>query len=133
MLNAHYSEEMDVESAGVLAAQVTNFLRGEGVEDVIAQCAEPLKSQICKIKDRIPEHAHATMATSRSVREVVVATLRMRTVITFGFVGEAYLQSEEKTRIERILSTYGAEFPEEIDPKSYVAMAKRFRDSIFTT
>jgi hypothetical protein len=90
MLKTDYSAEMDVESAGVLAAQVANFLQGEAVEDVIANCAEPLKSQICKIKDRIPEHAHATMATSRSVREVVVATLRMRTVITFGLARVSY-------------------------------------------
>ena len=134
ILKADYSAEMDVESAGVLAAQVGNFLLGAAVvEDVIANSAEPLKSQIYKIKNRIPEHAHATMATSRSVREAVVATLRMRTIITFGVVGEAYLQSDEKQRIERVLATYGAEFPEEIDPRSYVTMAKRFRDSVFKT
>lgn len=133
MLKAHYSEEMDVESAAVLAAQVANFLRGEAIEDVIANSAEPLKSQICRIKDLIPEYAHDAMTTSRSVREVVVATLRMRTVVTFGLVGEAYLKSDEKQRIERVLSIYGAEFPKETDPKSYVAIAKRFRDSIFKT
>jgi len=130
MLKSDYSAEMDAESAGVLAAQVGNFLLGTSVEDVIANSAEPLKSQIYKIKDRIPEYAHATMAASRSVREVVVATLRMRTVITFGLVGEAYMRSDEKERIERVLATYGAEFPEEIDPRSYVAMGERFRDSV---
>ena len=124
---------MDVESASVLAAQVTNFLKGDSIEDVIANCAEPLKSQIRQIKDRIPEHAHAAMATSRSVREVVVATLRMRTVLTFGLMGEAYFETDEKKRIECVLSTYGAEFPKQIDPKSYVVMATRFRDSIFKT
>ena len=43
------------------------------------------------------------------------------------------MQSDENQRIERVLATYGAEFPEEIDPRSYVAMASRFRDSVFKT
>lgn len=133
MLRTRYSAEMDAESASVLAAQVANFLKGDAIEDVIANCAEPLKSQIRRIKDRVPEHAYAVMATSRSVREVVVATLRMRTVLAFGLIGEAYFQSDEKNRIERVLSTYGPEFPKEIDPKRYVAMARRFRDSILKT
>jgi hypothetical protein len=129
MLKTHYSADMDVESASVLAAQVVNFLKGDAIENVIASCAEPLKSQITQIKDRIPEHAYAAMTMSRGVREVVVATLRMRTVIAFSRMGAAYFQTDEKKRIEHILSTYGAEFPKEIDANSYLAMAQRFRDS----
>lgn len=126
MLKSRYSAEMDGESASVLAAQVVNYLKGEDIKGVIASSAEPLRSQILQIEDRIPERASDALASGKGIREVVVATLRMRTVLQFGLVGERYLHSDEKKRIESQLSVYGPEFPKAIDPKAYLAMARRF-------
>ena len=129
ILRTQYSAEMDGESARVLAAQVVNYLKGEDIESVIASTPEPLKSQICHLKDRIPERARGAMALGKGIREVVVATLRMKTVLAFGLSGDSYFQSDEMKRIESVLSVYGPEFPQEVDPKAYLGMARRFRKS----
>jgi hypothetical protein len=131
VLQRHYSAAMSSESATLLAAQVVNHLKGEDIEVVITNSAEPLKSQIRQIRDSIPQRAKEAMASDRDIREVVVATLRMRTVLEFGLIGESYLHSDEKARIEEQLSVYGPEFPKEIDPNIYLAMARRFRDNTY--
>jgi hypothetical protein len=129
ILRTQYSAEMDGESARVLAAQVVNYLKGEDVESVIASTPEPLKSQICLLRNRIPERARGAMDLGKGIREVVVATLRMRTVLGFWRSGDSYFQSDEMKRIEGLLSIYGPEFPQEINPKAYLGMARRFRES----
>jgi hypothetical protein len=71
-LRSQYSATMAEEPAGLLAAQVVNYLKGEDIAAVIENSAEPLKTQIGRIKDHIPESAAKAMAESRSTREVVV-------------------------------------------------------------
>ena len=125
-LHLQYSTTMEKESAGVLAAQVVNYLKGEDIELVIESTPEPLKSQIAQIKDSLPERAANAMAESHSTREVIVATLRMREVLKFMLQGEVYLQSEEHRRISGLLLPYGPEFPEEIKPERYMQMAEMY-------
>src|SRR5712692_2871990 len=88
-LQSEYSPTMAGEPAGVLAAQVVNYLKGEDIMAVTEHSTEPLRSQIDRIKHRIPESALQVMAESRSTREVVVATLRMRGVLEFMLHGES--------------------------------------------
>jgi hypothetical protein len=91
-LKSEYSRTMAEEPAGVLAAQVGNYLKGEDVVAVMERSTEPLKSQIDRIKYQIPESAAKVMAESGSTREVVVATLRMKGVLEFMRNGDSYLQ-----------------------------------------
>ena len=130
-LKSQYSATMAGEPASLLAAQVVNYLKGEDIMAVMERSAEPLRSQIGRIKDQIPESAARAMAESQSTREVVVATLRMKGVLEFMRQGESYLLSDQHQRIYKLLSTYGAEFPEEINPSRYLEMAQRCYEEHF--
>ena len=130
-LKSQYSATMAGEPASLLAAQVVNYLKGEDIMAVMERSAEPLRSQIDRIKGQIPESAARAMAESRSTREVVVATLRMKGMLEFMRQGESYLMSDQHHRIYKLLSTYGAEFPEEINPGSYLEMAQRCYEEHF--
>lgn len=130
-LKSQYSATMPEESAKTLAAQVVNYLKGDDIAVVIQTAAEPLKSEISRIADQIPVHAAAAMAESKSTREVIVGTLRMREILKFMTGGETYTRSDEHRRIFALLAPYGSEFPEEIKPDTYVAMAERYRQAHF--
>ena len=45
--------------------------------------------------------------------------------------GESYLLGDQHQRIYKLLSTYGAEFPEEINPSRYLEMAQRCYEEHF--
>ena len=62
------------------------------------------------------------MQADRQTREIIVATLRMTTVLNLGKYGRAWFQNPEKMRIERLLVEYGPEFPEEITPEAYAQL-----------
>jgi hypothetical protein len=130
-LESQYSATMAGGPACVLAAQVVNYLKGEDVMAVMEHSTEPLRSEIDRIKDQIPESAARAMAESGSTREVVVATLRMRGALEFMRQGESYLLGDQHQRIYKLLSTYGAEFPEEINPSRYLEMAQRCYEEHF--
>jgi hypothetical protein len=127
-LKSRYAETMGSESATFLAAQVVNYLKGEDIALVIDQALDPNKSQIIRIKDQVPQFAVEAMAASRHTREVIVATLRMREIIAFMADGESYFQSNEHQRIYDLLAPYGPEFPEEVNPERYLAMAHRYQE-----
>lgn len=130
-LRSQYSQSMDGESASVLAAQVSNYLKGENIAILIENTDEPLKSQIARIKDQIPEYAAKEMADSRSTREAIVATLRMMELYRFMKFGDGYMQSDEHRRIFELLAPYGPEFPDEIKPDKYLDIARRYKEERF--
>jgi hypothetical protein len=130
-LKSQYSATMPEESAGILAAQVVNYLKGDDIAVVIQTATEPLKSEIARIADQVPARAAAAMAESQNIREVIVGTLRMREILKFMTGGEAYMRSDEHRRIFALLAPYGPEFPEEIKPDTYVAMAEGYRQAQF--
>ncbi len=119
-----YSSQMDSDAAKTLAAQVANFLKGEGIEEhhIIARFDEPLRSRIMAILPQVSQRAAEYMQADRQTREIIVATLRMTSVLNFGEYGEAWLQDPAKIRIERLLVEYGPEFPDEITPAAYAQM-----------
>ncbi len=66
------------------------------------------------------------MQADRQTREIIVATLRMTSVLMFGKYERAWLQSPAKMRIEQLLVEYGPEFPEEITPVAYEQLSARY-------
>jgi hypothetical protein len=113
---------MDDNAAKALAAQVANFLKGEDIDEIARVSDEPLRSRIMAILPQIRQRAAEYMQVDRQTREIIVATLRMTTVLNFGEYGIAWLQSPAKMRIERLLVEYGPEFPEEITPAAYIQL-----------
>ena len=124
-------EEHAFEPASVLAALVANYLTGEDIQGVMRGSAEPLKSEIGRVKDQVPQRAANVMSESKHTREVVVATLRMKEALEFMLHGESYLHSDQHQRICGLLSVYGPEFPEEITPEHYLAIAHRYHQETF--
>lgn len=125
-LRAKYCLTMEDEAASLVAAQVVNYLKGEDIAAVMEHSPEPLKSRIGRIRDRLPENAAEVMAEDGSIREVVVATLRMRLVVNQMLTGDSYTLSEQYNRISELLSTYGPEFPEAITLGKYEDLARRW-------
>jgi hypothetical protein len=121
-----YSTQMDRDAAGILAAQVVNFLKGEDVDEIARISDEPLRSGIIAILPQVKQKAAECMQADRQTREIIVATLRMTTFLNFGKYGREWFQNPTKMRIERLLTEYGPEFPEETSPESYEQLAARY-------
>jgi hypothetical protein len=117
-----YSAQMDYKVARALAAQVVNFLMGEDIEEIARVSDEPLRSRIMAILPQVRQRAAECMQADRQTREIIVATLRMISILNFGKYGRAWLQSPAQIRVERLLVEYGPEFPEEIKPAAYMKM-----------
>jgi hypothetical protein len=127
-LHAHYSSEMDGEAAATLAGQVTNFLKGEDVEEIARLSEEPLRTQIMAVLPQVAPRAAEKMEADRQTREIVVATLRMTCVLMFGKHGKAWFNTPAKDRIESLLAQYGPEFPGEIKPDAYQKLAAAYHE-----
>lgn len=125
-LKDEYSHEYDTETASFLAGQVVNYLFGEDLKEIYANTSDSNKAVIDRIKRKTPIRAHHLLKANKSVRELIVYTLRMKAVLKFGLSGEEYLENPEKARIENILKKYGAEYPEEVSPKLYSQIVNRF-------
>jgi hypothetical protein len=132
-LRSQYLATMDEEAAATLAAQVVNYLKGDDIASVMLASPEPLKSRIVRIKDQVSTNAARALAESRSTREVIVATLRMREVVEFMLQGDPYLHTDQHRRIYNLLSAHVPEFPEEVKPERYMKMAERYRQEQFGT
>jgi hypothetical protein len=125
-LSSIYSSQMEGEAAKTLAAQVVNFLKGEDIDEIARVSDEPLRSRIMAVLPQVRQRAVECMRADRQTREIIVATLRMTTVLNFGKYGRAWFQDPAKMRIERLLAEYGPEFPEEISPEAYEQLAARY-------
>ena len=125
-LHNTYSLQMDREVAGNLAAQVVNFLKGADIDEIARVSDEPLRSRILAVLPQVRQRAAECMQADRQTREIIVATLRMTTVLNFGKYGKAWFQDPAKMRIERLLVEYGSEFPEEITPEAYAQLTAAF-------
>ncbi len=121
-----YFSQMDGNAAKALAAQVANYLKGADIDEIARVSNEPLRSWIMAILPQVGQRAAEYMQADRQTREVVVATLRMTSVLNFGKYGTAWLQDPAKMRIERLLVEYGPEFPEEITPEAYMQLVAKY-------
>jgi hypothetical protein len=117
---------MDGGAARILAAQVVNSLKGEDIDEIARVSDEPLRSRIMAILPQVKRRAAEFMQADRQTREIIVATLRMTSVLMFGKYGTAWLQSPAKMRIEQLLVEYGPEFPEEITPTAYAQLTATY-------
>lgn len=121
-----FSSQMDGKEVRILAAQVVNFLMGEDIDEIAGASDEPLHSGIMAILPQVRKRAAEYMQVDQQTREIIVATLRMTSVLNFGKYGIAWLQSPEKMRIERLLVEYGPEFPEEITPAACMQLFAKY-------
>ena len=121
-----YSSQMEGEAASALAAQVVNFLKGEDIDEILRVSDETRRSVIRSILPQVRQRAAECMQADRQTREIIVATLRMTTVLNFAEYGKAWFQNPAKTRIERLLVEYGSEFPEEITPEAYAQLTASY-------
>ena len=121
-----YSSQMEGEAASALAAQVVNFLKGEDIDEIARVSDEPLRSWIMAILPQVRQRAAECMRADRQTREIIVATLRMTTVLNFGKYGRSWFQNPAKMRIEQLLVEYGSEFPEEITPDAYAQLTAAY-------
>ncbi|HXM47080.1 MAG TPA: hypothetical protein VN956_04370 [Pyrinomonadaceae bacterium] len=125
-LSMEYQRDFDSELASILASQVANYLTGEDLDQSYASVDEPTRSKIRQIKDQIISRADEKMLNDDTLRETIVYTHRMKTVLSFAKKGPQYLKSAEKHRSEQILLRYGAQFPQEVTPKIYDQLFSRF-------
>jgi len=121
-----YSLQMDYRVARTLAAQVVNFLKGEDIDEIARVSDEPLRSRIMDILPQVRQRAAECMQADRQTREIIVATLRMTSVLNFGKYGRVWFQDPAKMRIEHLLVEYGPEFPEEITPAAYEHLSAKY-------
>jgi hypothetical protein len=117
-----YALQMDGQVARALAAQVSNFLTGEDIDEIARASDEPLRSRIMAVLPQVRQRAAEYMEADRQAREIIVAAHRMTSVLNFGKYGRAWLEDPEKMRIEKLLVEYGPEFPVEITPAAYMQL-----------
>jgi hypothetical protein len=110
---------MNEDDARALAALVVNFLKGEDINEIARVSDEPLRSRIMAVLPQVEQRAEECMQTDPHTREIIVATLRMTSVLMFGKYGKAWFRNPAKIRIENLLVKYGPEFPQEITPSAY--------------
>jgi len=125
-LRTTYGSRMNDDDARTLAAIVVNFLKGEDIGEIARVSDEPLRSRIMAVLPQVEQRAEECMQTDPHTREIIVATLRMTSVLMFGKYGKAWFRNPAKTRIEKFLVKYGAEFPQEITPSAYVQLTGRY-------
>jgi hypothetical protein len=118
-LRTTYGSQMNEDDARTLAALVVSFLKGEDIDEIARVSDEPLRSRIMAVLPQVEQRAEECMQTDPHTREIIVATLRMTSVLMFGKYGKAWFRNPAKTRIEKLLVKYGPEFPQEITPSAY--------------
>ena len=125
-LRTTYCSQMNDDDARALAAQVVNFLKGEDIDEIARVSDEPLRSRIMAVLPQVEQRAEECMQTDPHTREIIVATLRMTSVLMFGKYGKAWFRNPAKTRIEKLLVKYGPEFPQEITPSAYAQLTDAY-------
>ena len=126
--NYFESQVDNKELAGVYAARVACYLIGEDLDTDTPEATEFAVKEGKKIRNKIPELASGFMELDMVIRELVVYTLRMRSVIVayiFEKKGSVFFESPEYERINEVLQKYGKEFPEEANPKLYAEIVNR--------
>jgi hypothetical protein len=74
----------------------------------------------------------ALLAKDKSIREIVVYFLRIKTVFLATLYGfDAWIKNPMYGNIYQILSMYGQEFPEEADPGKFSVMVLNFQHKLF--
>lgn len=125
-LEKDYECEFDSKTAGVLAAQVVNYLTGQDLERSYARVDELTKSKIREIKDQIVLRADQKMLNDPIGRETIVYSHRLKMVLGFAKDGDSFLQTDDAARSEDILSKHAAEFRQEVTPDLYDQIVARF-------
>lgn len=118
-------EGIGEEDAGICSAQVTNYLLAENLDEKRPDVTEETMHKINLLKYKVPDWAKELMGSDKTLRELVVYTLRMKFIYLQYFKGTEFLHSPDGKRIEKLLNTYGEEFQKEPSPKEYSGLIKR--------
>jgi len=120
------------ETSRKIAAQGVNYITGEDWKANVSNAAAEIKSVAEAHKSEIEPAINALLVKDKSVRELVVYFLRIKTALLAACYGfDVWAKDPMKERIEQILSVYGPEFPEEADPGKFSAMAMNFHHKVF--
>lgn len=115
----------DTEILEVANAQVINLLTGEEVWTIAPQSLRDTDIDYKReILPLINGRAELLMSSDRSLRELIVATLRMRLVLNQYSKGIDFIDTQEGKRITELLDRYGGEFAK-FEPKYYRKLIRR--------
>jgi len=120
------------DTSSAIAAQGVNYITGVDWEESVSNASAEIKSVVQAHKSSIEPAIRDLLMKDGSCRKVVVYFLCIKTV-ALGFLHgfEAWMADPMKERIERILSTFGPEFPEEADPGKFSVMVLDFQHKAF--
>lgn len=115
-------EERD--RAGLVAAQVVNYLTGEDLTSIPIEVEDDeVKAAILAVRPAIPKAADDIMRQDQGLREIIVETLRMRLILNAHYRFEEMVESGLEQRISDLLQVYGNEFTDhELTPRRYRAL-----------
>ena len=100
------------------ASHIINYLIGDLLNPVDEKVSEPHRNWALQIKKEIPKVADNLMRQDRTLRQLVVQTLRMR--LALGSMLDPQFQSGYQGRhIGFLLQLYGSEFPEQTNEAEY--------------
>lgn len=110
----------------LLGAGIISYLTGHDVNEWAQRVQDSEKIYAQQFIPAIKKQAEAFMAADKSIRELIVYTLRMISVFRDYHIGVAEnMKSEEGQRIYALLQQYGGEFPKEVSPKLYDKLARK--------
>ena len=124
------------EIGGFVAAQGVNYLTGEEwadnlLEDNQIRTTEEMKRVIDEHGSQILPFFKAMLKTDKMCREIIVNYLRIKDALLFAAGRDKYMRSEDKRRIDNILSIYGPEFPGEPDMDRFGKLMMDFHHTVF--
>ncbi len=120
------------ETSKAISAQGVNYITGVDWEASVNNASAETKSVVGAHKSEIESAIRALLVKDKSVREILVYFLRIKTVVLAAHYGfDVWAKNPMKERIEQILSMYGREFPEEADPGKFCVMVLNFQHKIF--
>ncbi len=115
----------------IIAAQGVNYITGEDWEADVGNATPEIKSVVEIHKSEIKPAINALLTKDKSIRELVVYFLRIKTVLLAAYYGfDDWAKDPMKERIDQILYLYRPEFPKEADPGKFNVMALNFHNKI---
>jgi hypothetical protein len=128
-LSSRYREEMEAESAKVLAIQVTNYLLGDDLPKVHASLEPDVRSKVDKIKHLIETKGSESMASNTAIRELIIRFIMTTFLIYHCLYNKEWFNRPELRNRENLIRRFGGngtEFPETEDFNRYIAFASEF-------
>lgn len=115
------------EKDGILAVGIVEYLTGNSIEEWVSRCDDESKPYAQDLSPLVEGKANEIMAADKSVREIIVYTLRMDFTIKASKYGaESIINTDYGVTVNKLLQQYGKEFPEEVSPEKYDLLVRNF-------